>query len=217
MLRFLLTILFATFVAGPAVAQRVTSCSAAETAAIETALQDAKALTLRAAVSIRPTQTYVQWFGPYTRGNAQDVRAAFKSVLTTIKTGAVRARCEPLSEETCASGGYAFVYPTMPYMVHICPRFFELPTAIALSQGQSQDEYGTRGGTFIHELSHFGLAADTDDHCYGRSACGEMAQEVPRLAVKNADSYQYLAEDLALSVQVGLAGKPPPAARPVQD
>ena len=216
-MRYLLAVLCVMLVAGPAAAQRHANCNAAEAAVIETALQDAKALTLRAAVSVGPSETFEQWFGPYTRRNAEDVRTTLKSVLTSIKTGAVHTRCETLSDETCAAGAYAFVFPTMPYLVHICPRFFELPTVTALELGRAHSEYGSRGGTFIHELSHFTIAADTEDHCYGRAVCSDMAQDVPRLAVKNADSYQYFAEDVALLAKTSAEGKPPPASRPVRD
>lgn len=212
-MRFLLAVICFMGVAGPAAAQRHAHCSSADASALEAALAQAKALTLRAAVSVGPSETYEKWFGPYTRRNSEDVRATLKSVLRAIQTGAVTTRCETLSNDTCATGGYAFVFPTMPYVVHICPRFFELPAFTTLNAGRASNEYGTRGGTFIHELSHFRVAADTEDHCYGRATCSELAQDVPRLAVKNADSYQYFAEDIGFLAKTDAAGKPPTAGR----
>lgn len=213
-MRFVLAFICVLSVAGPAVAARHEACSVSDAAAIDDALKNAKALTLQAAVAIRSGDVFEQWFGPYTRRNAEDVRRTLKSVFRSIQTGAVTTRCETTRNETCAAGGYAFVFPTLPYQVHICPRFFELPSLQALMAGHVSSEYGTRGGTFIHELSHFSVAADTEDHCYGRRVCHDMAQDIPRLAVKNADSYQYFAEDIAVLAKTGTSEKPPATPRP---
>ena len=108
----------------PAAAQTASGCAAPEAKQINDALRNAKALTLRAAVAVGPTDIYERWFGPYDAQNAEAVRATLKSVVQAIRSGAVTLICEPASTDACAGGAYAFVYPTQPYDIHFCPSFF---------------------------------------------------------------------------------------------
>jgi peptidyl-Lys metalloendopeptidase len=201
----------------PAAAQQGAPCTGYDAKLFDEAMRSAKDLTLRAAVAVGPTGTYERWFGAYTPKNAETVRATLKSVVTVIRSGAVTAQCEPIEEETCAEGGYAFVFPSVPYVIHLCPAFYTLPPLVALRPGQRASENGTRAGTIVHELSHFLAAAATDDHCYARRVCSEMAQNAPLLAIENADSYQYFTEDVTHFSRQPLEGKPPPAARVTPD
>jgi hypothetical protein len=50
-----------------------------------------------------------------------------------------------------------------------------------------------RGGTVVHEASHFTKTGGTDDHAYCKAALKSLGQNKPGLAVKNADSYLYFA------------------------
>jgi peptidyl-Lys metalloendopeptidase len=53
----------------------------------------------------------------------------------------------------------------------------------------------SKGGTLVHEMSHFTVVADTDDHAYGQSACKNLAISSPTRALDNADSHEYFAEN----------------------
>ena len=200
--------------AQPALAQAQAGCSAQQGAVVDDALRAAKDLTLKAAVDVGDTPQYARWFGRHSVQNAERVRRNLKSVVTAIRSGAVTAQCEPRDLDGCSSGEYAFVYAAEPYLMHLCPSFFNLPHLAALQPGAQRSENGTREGTIVHELSHFRIVADTEDHCYSRSVCSDMARTNPRRAIDNADSYQYYTEDVTYFARQPLANKPPPAQRP---
>ncbi len=202
------------FLAPPAVAQSHTGCSAAEVEVVDGAMRAAKDLTLKAAVAVGDTSQYARWFGTYSAQNAEKVRASLKSVVTALRSGAVTAQCEQLDVDGCSGGEYAFVYANDPYLMHLCPAFFNLPHLAALQPGARRSENGTREGTIVHELSHFLVVAGTEDHCYSRSVCADMASGDARRAIDNADSYQYFTEDVTYYARKPQANKPPPAPRP---
>jgi peptidyl-Lys metalloendopeptidase len=52
-----------------------------------------------------------------------------------------------------------------------------------------------QGGTLIHESSHFTINGGTVDDAYGQSDCELLAKSNPKLAVDNADSHEYFAEN----------------------
>ena len=47
----------------------------------------------------------------------------------------------------------------------------------------------------VHELSHFNVVAATDDHAYGQSSAASLAISNPTMALDNADSHEYFAEN----------------------
>ena len=193
---------------------RFGGCDAEQAKIIDEALGTAKDLTLKAAVAVGDTSDYRRWFGDFSQANAEQVRASLKSVVTALRGGAVTAQCDPVAEDGCLAGQYAWVYSDEPYLVHLCPSFFDLPGLTALRPGDRRSAYGTREGTIVHELSHFLRVAGTEDYCYSRTECSRMAQEDTRRAIDNADSYQYFTEDVTYFARQPLTGKPPPAPRP---
>jgi peptidyl-Lys metalloendopeptidase len=52
-----------------------------------------------------------------------------------------------------------------------------------------------KGGTLVHESSHFTANGGTNDYAYGQSACKQLAISNPNNAVNNADSHEYFAEN----------------------
>ena len=85
----------------------------------------------------------------------------------------------------CKQNYYAYVYPTQPYKIYVCKVFWQAP----LSGTDS------KGGTLIHEMSHFNVVASTDDNAYGQSACKSLALSSPSEALDNADSHEYFSEN----------------------
>lgn len=187
------------------------NCSKAQSLEAIVALERAKALSVQAASRVGNTPEYIRWFGPYDAQRAEQVRGAMKTLVNAIRTGAVTPVCETGLESGCNEGEFAWVYPGEAYRLRLCPAFFDLPVLTALSPGARSSEYGTREGTIIHELSHFNVIAGTEDHCYSRRDCAEMAAEMPGLAIENADSFQYFTEDVTWYARQPLAGKPAPA------
>lgn len=53
----------------------------------------------------------------------------------------------------------------------------------------------SKGGTIIHETSHFNVVAGTDDIVYGQSGAKSLAISDPSQAIQNADSHEYFAEN----------------------
>ncbi|MDP5084311.1 MAG: M35 family metallo-endopeptidase [Yoonia sp.] len=201
------------WLAQPATAQTFSGCDTEQSKIIADALGTAKELTLKAAVAVGDTSDYQRWFGDYTQANAEEVRANLKAVVRALRGGGVTAQCEVVGDDGCSAGEYAWVFAHEPYLMHLCPSFFSLPALVALQPGSRRSDNGTREGTIVHEVSHFIHVADTDDHCYSRRECAQMALSDPRRAIENADSYQYFTEDVTYYARQPLGNKPPPAPR----
>lgn len=171
-------------------------CTKAQENTIKSAIADAKRLTVTAAAAVGDTPEYDRWFGKYSPANAEQVRSNLKAIAAAIRTGSVTAQCDPIGFDACEADTYAFVYDNEPYLLHLCPNFFSMPTMSQLRPGTSRSDNGTRAGTIIHEISHFVVVARTTDECYSRSECEPMADRDARRAIRNADSYQYFVEDI---------------------
>ncbi len=197
----------------PAFADNFEGCDKDEALIIQEAMRNAKALTLKAATAVGDTPDYDRWFGDYTRPNAEQVRANLKAIVTAIRGGGVTAQCHSVRDNGCNAGEYAWVYAHEPYLMHMCPPFFTLPPLVALQPGARSSDDGTREGTVVHELSHFIHVANTEDHCYSRRDCSDMASYDAERAIDNADSYQYYTEDVTYYARQPVAGKPTSADR----
>jgi peptidyl-Lys metalloendopeptidase len=206
------TLVFALW-GSAAAAQNFMDCAKDEIRIYNDAMRNAKELTLKAATAVGDTPEFSRWFGTYSRAHAEEVRANLKAVVSAIRSGAVTAQCNATSADGCEGGTYAWVYADEPYLLHLCPPFFNLPPLTALRPGMRSSDDGTREGTIVHELSHFNRVARTEDHCYSRSECSDMARNSPARAVDNADSYQYFTEDVTYYARRPVTGKPPAASR----
>ena len=124
---------------------------------------------------------YTTWFGSYTSqryGTAQQHFVAIDSAIDQ-NNGQVTINCG------CNQNYYAYVYPTRPYEIFVCRAFWSAPTAGTDS----------KGGTLIHEMSHFNVVAGTDDVVYGQTGAKNLAISDPAGALNNADSHEYFAEN----------------------
>lgn len=197
MARFFVTSCVLLFgLSGPVAAQNYTNCTKSERAIIQTALARSKRLALTAATAVGPNPVFERWFGKFTPAQGEIVRRNLKSVVTAIRTGAVTAACINVNEKICEEDTFAFVVTDEPYLINLCPAFFDMDTMADLTTETAAAGNGTRAGTIIHEISHFDRVASTDDICYSREDCTDMAQDRPADALMNADSYQYFAEDV---------------------
>lgn len=175
---------------------RMAGCTKAQEQTTRSAIAAAKRLTVTAAASVGNSEEFVRWFGKYSPANAERVRANLKAIASAIRTGSVTAQCNPVGFDACEADTYAFVYADEPYLIHLCPNFFSMPTMAQLRPGTNRSDNGTKAGTIIHELSHFVVVARTTDECYSRRECEPMADRDARRAIQNADSYQYFVEDV---------------------
>ena len=192
----LLTLLPATLLPAPARAVTFEACEKVERAEIELAIGSAMSLAQAAGAAVRDDANFGRWFGAFSDRNAETVRRNLKAVHDALALDELNVICVNTGFEGCKDGTYAYVYRDQHYDVHLCPSFRFLPAMFDFEADDPRMENGTREGTIIHEVSHFVIVAGTDDNCYSRPVCSEMAGRDPYSVVHNADSYQYYAEDV---------------------
>ncbi|RDB29715.1 Peptidyl-Lys metalloendopeptidase [Hypsizygus marmoreus] len=122
---------------------------------------------------------YTTWFGTYTASRHTTVVSHF-SKISGNTFSSYKYDC------TCTdSGTYAYVYPDTFATVYLCGAFWNAPTTGTDS----------KGGTLIHESSHFTSNGGTDDYVYGQAGAKSLAISNPNNAVFNADNHEYFAEN----------------------
>ena len=122
---------------------------------------------------------YTTWFGAAASARFNTVSNHFAAIRSAFQSAPVAIDC------SCDEPYYAYVYPTEPYVIYVCNAFWNAPVTGTDS----------KAGTLVHEMSHFNVVAGTDDHAYGQSACRNLATSQPGMAVGNADSHEYFAEN----------------------
>jgi len=159
------------------------SCSATQQSTIASAIGAAKTMAAGAKTYLggnaSGTPRYVTWFGAFTSSRWNTAEAHFVAIDDAFQTQNVVVDC------SCKKSYYAYVYPTQPYKIYVCNAFWNAPLTGTDS----------KGGTLIHEMSHFNVVAGTDDWAYGQSAAKSLALSDPAKALDNADSHEYFAEN----------------------
>jgi peptidyl-Lys metalloendopeptidase len=126
-----------------------------------------------------PTARYTTWFGTYSSGGWSTAQSHFAAISDAFNTKPLTLDCG------CKKNYYAYVYSNKPYVIYVCKVFWTAPMTGTDS----------KGGTLIHEMSHFNVVAGTDDWAYGQSAAKSLATSDPSKALDNADSHEYFAEN----------------------
>lgn len=122
---------------------------------------------------------YTKWFGANDSSRVATIKAHFASLKDAFATKPVTVDCG------CKKTYYAYVYPTQPYTIYVCKAFWSAPMTGTDS----------KGGTLVHEMSHFNVVAGTDDWVYGQSGAANLAITDPAKAIDNADSHEYFGEN----------------------
>ena len=124
---------------------------------------------------------YTTWFGAYSSQRYATALDHFQAIDAAMdqNNGEITINCG------CNQNYYAYVYPTRPYEIFVCRAFWSAPLAGTDS----------KGGTLVHEMSHFNVTAGTDDVVYGQSGAKSLALSDPNGALNNADSHEYFAEN----------------------
>lgn len=125
------------------------------------------------------TPRYTTWFGAYASARWGTATSHFAAIKDAFDNKAVTVDC------ACKKSYYAYVYPTQPYKIYVCKAFWTAPLTGTDS----------KGGTLVHEMSHFNVTASTDDVAYGQSAAKALALSDPVQALNNADSHEYFSEN----------------------
>lgn len=136
-------------------------------------------LTSASSRGVRDGARYVTWFGAPDPARGTAVTKNFAAIRDAFETKPLKIDCG------CNASYFAYVYPAQPYTIYVCKAFWSAPLTGTDS----------RGGTLLHELSHFTVVAGTDDHVYGQSGAAELARTDPARAVNNADSHEYFGEN----------------------
>jgi peptidyl-Lys metalloendopeptidase len=157
-------------------------CSNSEQSSILAGLSAARSMAANAKSYMQfsnPTARYNTWFGSYDSSRWSTVTNNFSNIDSALNNEPLTFDCK------CSKSYFAYVYPTQPYKVYLCNAFWSAPTSGTDS----------KGGTIIHELSHFNIVAGTDDIVYGQSGAKSLAISNPAQAIQNADSHEYFAEN----------------------
>lgn len=156
-------------------------CSSGEQSDLLVALDAAKNMANDSIASLAGPSgdRYTTWFGTYNSSRHSTVSNNFDAIKDAMDNKPLTFDCG------CNQSYFAYVYPNQPYKVYFCRAFWNAPVTGTDS----------RGGTIIHELSHFTAVAGTDDIVYGQSGAKNLAISNPNDAVKNADSHEYFAEN----------------------
>ena len=152
---------------------------AAETMAMQ-AKNDFDSLTDAQSRTNSPRLT--TWFGRYDANRFNKVSTVFTQVIAALNNQQLTIQCDCPENFRDA---FAFVYKNQPYEITMCGSFWSAP----------QVGHNSKAGTVIHELSHFTIIGDTDDHAYGPGPVKQLAISDPERATDNADSYEYFAEN----------------------
>jgi peptidyl-Lys metalloendopeptidase len=157
-------------------------CSNSEQSSILAGLSAARSMASNAKSYMQfsnPTARYNTWFGSYDSSRWSTVTNNFSNIDSALNNEPLTFDCK------CSKSYFAYVYPTQPYKVYLCNAFWSAPTSGTDS----------KGGTIIHELSHFNIVAGTDDIVYGQAGAKSLAISNPAQAIQNADSHEYFAEN----------------------
>ena len=157
------------------------SCSSSRQTTLRSALGAAETMASKSRTYLNAgtvNSGYTTWFGTYTASRYNTVKSHFANIYTALNARTVTFYCD------CTDSAYAYVFKNQPYRIHLCNAFWSAPLTGTDS----------KGGTIVHETSHFTVVADTDDWAYGQTACRSLATSNPTRAVDNADSHEYFAE-----------------------
>ncbi|KAJ1309540.1 hypothetical protein OPQ81_006313 [Rhizoctonia solani] len=124
------------------------------------------------------TTRYTTWFGNYDANRFSTVRSHFSLIGTDASSTTYDC-------STCTEDAMAYVYASEPGRIYLCGSFWDAELTGTDSQA----------GTIIHEQSHFTVNGGTEDHVYGQSRAMSLAKSSPALAIMNADSHEYFAEN----------------------
>ena len=175
-------------VSGPAdftKAATYASCSTSRQTSLASAHTQAKTYATNSLNYLNAGSTgarYTTWFGSYSSTRYASVKSHFSKISTALNSSTITYDCYCAPANASA---FAYVYPNQPYIIHLCNAFWSAATSGTDS----------KGGTIIHEMSHFTVNGGTQDYAYGQTSAKSLARSNPAQAVQNADNHEYFAEN----------------------
>ncbi len=175
------------------------SCTSSQRNILDNALTQAEILADNSlnALNTTPAQQrqkalrYTTWFGSYTSQRYNHVSSQFLQTHDVVANRQIEFNCfcDPQRLPSSASPEDIFAYVNSsdrePYEISLCGQFWA-----ANMTGRD-----SKAGTIIHEISHFNTVAATRDIAVGSDPSLALAQNNPDLAIRNADSHEYFAEN----------------------
>ena len=169
------------------------SCNATQRAQITEALGIAERISITARdalrsapVELRPTaRRFTEWFGQVSTERYSTAQLAFDRIASALSNQTIGFDC------TCNISNrenvFAFVFANDPFNMNVCPVFFRVPPSGTDS----------RSGTIVHEISHFNVVIGSDDFqsALNQSGSRQLANSNPSLAIRNANAFEYFAEN----------------------
>ncbi|KAJ1302732.1 hypothetical protein OPQ81_003045 [Rhizoctonia solani] len=123
-------------------------------------------------------ERYTTWFGALADNRTEIVKGHFANLTGKIEQFQFDCSCDKADT-------FAYVYPTRFPTVYLCGAFWKAPV----------NGTDSKGGTIVHEGTHFVNIAGTDDYAYGQSGAKSLASSNPDRAIMNADSHEYFVEN----------------------
>jgi len=169
------------------------SCNATQRAQITEALGIAERIAISARdalrsapVELRPTaRRYTEWFGQFSSARYATAQTAFDRIASALSNQTIGFDC------TCNISNrenvFAFVFANDPFNMNVCPVFFRVRPSGTDS----------RSGTIVHEISHFNVVIGSDDFqsALNQSGSRQLANSNPSAAIRNANAFEYFAEN----------------------
>ena len=167
------------------------NCSVAEQAQVSKAitlaseaLDDVVARLTRPKLSVQADATLDRWFGVRTDGELVAEHLEHIAERLDSDAEAIVVECDASDQHT-----FAWTYMAMDgvgYLGFGRP-FFDAALVGGFDSGM---------GTIIHELAHMVPEVAADDHSYAIPEMEAYARDNPKIALDNAQSYEYLVEEL---------------------
>jgi len=166
-------------------------CSSSQQSVVNSILPTAKTIADKSVTYMTRSTSdrhYVRWFGRYTdtpRGPRETVKTTYTRIASKLDPPySFNIHCSPPSCGSSSVYAYVMVYDSS-FTVHLCGAFWSAPSTPA---------FDSKPGTIIHELSHFQVIGQTQDHTYGSGSAEDLARTSPAKAIYNADNVEYFSE-----------------------
>ena len=171
---------------------KFSGCSQKDISVLKVAHDDAIKMSKEASTAMNnagkktSAPRYVAWFGKADINRQKIVTDGFNKIHDAFENKNISFDCATCKQDTSMyDNTYAYVYPNTQYQVYLCGAFWNSSTTGT----------DTQAGTLIHEVSHFTVVVGTDDYAYGQEPAQTLAKNSPEKAVKNAENYDYFAEN----------------------
>ncbi|EJD37460.1 deuterolysin M35 metalloprotease [Auricularia subglabra TFB-10046 SS5] len=172
---------------------KITGCTKENTTVIENVLNNANVLVRDATKELAShsfetaTPRYQTWFGAPTFKRYSQVSSVFGGL---NETSFADYTYECVDAARCAGvdDGDAFTRPDAINHFFICPAFFAVKP--------NPDGSETQPGILVHLATHWDTTGSTGHQATGVDSSRLLAKSNPELAVTNADSFEYFAENV---------------------